>query len=94
MAKPAALPSGLPAVATATARHSTLAVDQAGAVFVSEDAGGHWERVARQWTGRAVTVRVQVNDSGAGATPGALFEIVNDRNLVWVSADGLVWKAK
>jgi photosystem II stability/assembly factor-like uncharacterized protein len=50
------LPSGLPAIATAAASHHLLAVDAAGSVFLSEDAGAVWEPVSAQWTGKAVLV--------------------------------------
>jgi photosystem II stability/assembly factor-like uncharacterized protein len=96
-AKQAALPSGSPAVSTATASQFMLAVDQAGAVFHSEDSGIHWERVARQWSGRAVAVRVQSTvgaNTSAAPSPNVVFEIVNDQGQVWVSRDGRIWKAK
>ena len=111
------LPSGLRAVSTVTAKHRTLAIDSSGALFLSEDSGIKWEPVARQWSGRAVAVRMQAGMTingpvaadtlGAGAeaepnrsnpdsavVPPAVFEIVNDSGLVWVSADGKTWKAK
>ena len=50
------LPSGLAAIATAAASHHLLAIDSAGALFLSEDAGAVWEPVSSQWTGRAVLV--------------------------------------
>lgn len=53
------LPSGLRAVSTVTAQHRMLAIDSAGALFLSNDSGGHWEPVARQWIGHAITVRIQ-----------------------------------
>jgi hypothetical protein len=34
----------------------TLAVDSAGDLFLSKDAGKSWQRVAHQWTGKAVRV--------------------------------------
>jgi hypothetical protein len=96
-AKAAGLPSGLAAVSTAAAQHSLLAVDKAGNVFLSEDAGSHWESVARQWNGRAVAVRTQAavkaNASGAAASEAG-FELVNDQGQVWASADGNTWKIK
>jgi hypothetical protein len=119
-AKIAVLPSGLSAVSTATAEHLTLAIDMVGALFLSEDSGKHWEPVARQWSGRAVVVRIQHGLNGYGAVaagaaaggaedgsngltagvavatpvPAAVFEIVTDSDLVWVSTDGKTWKAK
>jgi hypothetical protein len=85
MAGPIKLPSGLDAVSMATARHAILALDHAGSLFRSEDQGAHWEPVARQWMGRAVSVR---------ATPSATFEIVNESGLIWVSSDGRICTPK
>jgi hypothetical protein len=110
------LPGGLRAVSIVTARHRTLAIDSSGTVFLSEDSGSKWEPVARQWSGRAVAVRIQAGLKIDGAVtadakvagaedessksldtvaaPPAVFEIVNDSDLIWVSADGKTWKAK
>lgn len=70
------LPSGLTAVSTATAQHRTLAIDRAGALFLREDSGKHWESVVRQWTGRAVEVRVKPlwNAVSAGSSFGVAAE--------------------
>ena len=65
--KPMPLPSGLAAVSFASGGHSLLAIDKAGALFLSEDHGATWERITTQWTGRAVAVRQQ------GQFHGALF---------------------
>lgn len=107
------LPSGLPAVSTAIAGHRMLAIDKAGALFLSEDAGNTWERVTRQWSGRAVTVRRHivanaitaatqtaeqpeaVTGSAVGSpVPPVFFEILNDKNQVWLSTDGRLWIAQ
>jgi hypothetical protein len=63
------LPSGLPATSTATIGRRMLAIDNAGALFFSDDAGNTWDQVTRQWTGRAVMVR---RHAAHGATAGAL----------------------
>jgi hypothetical protein len=97
-AKEAGLPSGLAAVSTVSAQKLVLALDKAGSVFLSEDSGGHWENVVRQWSGRAVAVRTQPAEQTipSSATPSyiANFEIVNDQGQVWVSTNGRTWKAK
>lgn len=101
--KTAPLPSGLAVVSTVTAQTRTLAIDQAGTLFLSEDSGSHWEQVARQWAGRATEVRLQQTGTGSTAAtadqaapplPAAIFEIVNDKNLIWASVDGKTWKAQ
>ncbi|MGA2569296.1 MAG: zf-HC2 domain-containing protein [Terracidiphilus sp.] len=58
------LPSGLPTVSVTMAGHVLLAIDNAGTLFVSEDSGATWEPVAKQWTGRAVSVRKQAVAGG------------------------------
>ena len=105
------LPSGLPAVSSAAIGRRMLAIDKAGALFLSVDAGNHWQLVLRQWTGRAVTVRrsPDANAAASSATeqpelalavtvpapaPPAFFEILNDKDQVWLSTDGQLWSAK
>jgi hypothetical protein len=53
------LPSGLIAVSSAVLLNRFIAVDSAGAVFLSQDAGKHWEPVSPQWSGKAVEVVAQ-----------------------------------
>jgi CelD/BcsL family acetyltransferase involved in cellulose biosynthesis len=90
------LPSGLAAVSTVIVEHKVLAVDKAGSVFLSTDAGVHWEGIGRQWSGRAVAVRSQteVKPSADGGTPQNSFELVNEEGQVWTSLDGRSWELK
>ncbi len=64
-AGPTQLPSGLAAVSTTSRGHLLLAIDKAGALFLSEDHGATWERIATQWTGRAIAVRQRAQIHGA-----------------------------
>jgi hypothetical protein len=50
------LPSKLPALSIAANARQQLAIDTAGMLFRSEDAGVTWQPVPVQWTGRAVKV--------------------------------------
>ena len=50
------LPSHLPALSTSSNARQELAIDTAGALFRSEDAGVTWRPVSVQWTGRAVKI--------------------------------------
>jgi len=61
------LPSGQTPVSTASLQHRLLAIDGAGALFLSNDDGKTWELVAPQWTGHAVTLRARPNTSGASS---------------------------
>jgi len=75
----APLPSTLPAASTISNGLATLAVDSAGDLFLSKDAGMHWQRVAQQWTGKAIKVSLESPVSktqGLAGTPSASFEAV------------------
>jgi hypothetical protein len=87
------LPSGLAVVSRATAQHLTLEIDRAGALFLSNDSGEHWEQVAQQWTGRAIEVRAKTGLSGNTA-PEMKFELKNETGSTWASADGKIWTAQ
>jgi len=96
----AILPSGLAAISSVAAQRHRIALDAAGSLFVSEDAGATWKSVPQQWTGHAVLVRVQPAVAGNAAVqanplawPG-VFELVTDSNLVWISSDGKNWRAE
>ena len=93
-AKPTGLPSGQAAASTAVAQHYVLAVDKAGSLFLSTDAGVHWSSIGRQWIGRAVAVRAQADPNASSGATQNTFELVNDLGKVWVSSDGRSWKAK
>jgi len=54
--KPPKLPSHFAAVSTVSKGRVELAIDSAGSLFASKDAGKHWTAVSPQWTGRAVQV--------------------------------------
>jgi hypothetical protein len=64
------LPSKRPAVSTISNGLETLAVDSAGDLFICEDAGIRWRRVAHQWTGKAIKVSVASPASTTQPVPG------------------------
>jgi hypothetical protein len=82
----APLPSRRFTASTISNGLETLAVDSAGDVFFSKDAGIRWQRVAHQWTGKAVKVSlaspasmtqsVPSKTSSADATASSKFETV------------------
>jgi hypothetical protein len=72
----------------------TIALDTAGALFLSEDAGKHWQPVHMQWTGHAVLVRTRPTGRQTDtlqAPQTARFELINDNLQTWVSSDGKIW---
>jgi Putative zinc-finger len=110
---PIHLPSGLALASIASSGRLMLAIDNSGALFLTQDSGLTWRQVARQWSGRAILVRTRnllapraltapaaasdgefSSGSPAPPAPSIVFEIVNEKNQVWQSADGLVWVAK
>jgi Putative zinc-finger len=112
-ARPVHLPSGLPVASLVSANHLLLAVDKAGTLFLTSNAGTTWQRIVSQWTGRAILLRTRplpappavaapsagtpVDSNGSlqsSSAPVTIFEIVNDQNQVWQSADGITWTAK
>lgn len=63
------LPSGRNTVSSAAMLNRLLALDSAGTLYLSVDAGRHWSAVPSQWTGKAVEVRAA---SAANASPNDL----------------------
>jgi hypothetical protein len=61
----APLPSGLPALSTASRGRLALALDTANTLFISDDGGRRWQPVPAKWKGRAVSVKL-------AAAPAAL----------------------
>jgi hypothetical protein len=68
MGRPIHLPSGLPALSITSSDHRVIAVDKKGTLFFSDNSGFTWEKVKRQWTGRAILVRTRTSED---ATPPA-----------------------
>jgi protein TonB len=100
--RPIRLPSSRPAISVATAGKVSLAIDQAGALFISQDEGSTWERVLQQWTGRAVVVRRQTSsptaapqlpDAKEQPEPADAASAVShpDRTFEIVNDQGQVW---
>lgn len=91
------LPSKLAVSSEATSGKRIVAIDTAGSLFCSEDAGKHWAPVKAQWSGRAVLVKT---GPSMGAVGGLLtqtiarFELTTDKQETWVSDDGKTWTLK
>ena len=81
----------------ASAPNRAIALDTAGALFLSEDGGKHWQPIPTQWTGRPVLVRTRPLRTQPSALAGVQimrFELVNDKLQTWVSIDGKLWTAQ
>ena len=59
-----------------------VAVDCAGGLLVSQDAGNNWTRVKAVWKGKVVRVSMNAN---------AVFSLTTDPPSIWVSTDGQHW---
>jgi hypothetical protein len=91
------LPNGLGVLSVASQGSCFIALDTAGAMFLSEDAGKHWQPIQTQWTGRALLVRtrpVGTQNGALRAPPTLRFELVNDKLQTWISYDGKIWTAQ
>ncbi len=90
------LPSGLAAISLASGAGRSIALDTAGAMFLSENGGIQWQPIRTQWTGRAEHVRTRSVETQNGASPTApatRFELMNDKLQTWISSDGKTWSA-
>jgi hypothetical protein len=89
-----ALPSELGILSEAKAAKTTIAIDTAGALFLSEDGGKHWQPVKAQWTGRAVLLKVRPTTGVSGGIlrqSTAQFRLTTDKLETWISEDGKTW---
>jgi len=98
---PRPLPSKLPAAITLENGGRTLAVDSAGALFVSKNVGARWKAVKHQWPGKIAELTVTPADvnkakrSDTGTTTAAsTFQLTTESGTVWLSADGVHWSAR
>ncbi|HEY1497398.1 MAG TPA: carboxypeptidase regulatory-like domain-containing protein [Candidatus Solibacter sp.] len=77
-----ALPSKLSAITTVTSGKITLALDSAGSLFLSRNAGRSWKTVNVVWRGK-VTDLVTL--------PAGTFQLTTEAGSDWLSADGSHW---
>jgi hypothetical protein len=104
------LPSKFPVLSLVASGRQQLAIDTAGALFRSQDAGVTWQPVPVQWTGRAVKIalvtspntHLLANSAGALTAPPAaaksaprpLFQLTTADGALWISTDGQSWTRK
>jgi hypothetical protein len=61
------LPSKLPTKVRISNGHETLAADAAGRLFLSQDAGVHWQEIKQQWSGKVAMI--VLTSKGAAKQP-------------------------
>lgn len=84
-----ALPGKLPAAITVASGKVMLAVDSAGAVFVSRNSGNSWNAVKPAWSGKVRLIALADPSQASIAT----FQLTTDSGSVWLSRDGVRWSA-
>lgn len=96
------LPSKRVPVQTVQQGGRMLALDSAGTLFFSRNAGKHWKKVKPVWKSAVaqLALATQANDSSVPANEQALkvsgeaaplFQITTAGGAVWLSSDGLHW---
>lgn len=99
------LPGGAAGVARVSIGDRVLAVDAAGHLYLSRNAGKSWKKIKPKWTGKAARIAVTpVTEKDAAGAIGALkgraagspqvFELTTDSGAVWTSEDGKHWRAR
>ncbi|MBL8219149.1 MAG: carboxypeptidase regulatory-like domain-containing protein [Bryobacterales bacterium] len=81
---PRPLPSKLPVQMTAISGKVTLAVDSAGTLFRSTNAGRKWKKVKPRWSGKVDNIEPR-------ESPISAFELTTESGSVWLSRDGEHW---
>jgi hypothetical protein len=99
----ATLPSGVSPTTIVTRDGRKLAVDAAGTLFLSRNAGRHWKKIKPAWSG--TVVELGIASVGGSAKNGELhpdrkvehtppFQITTSAGEVWVSEDGTHWRLR
>ena len=99
----AAVPSGLPVVATVSHGKRFLSLDSEGNLFLSRNGSKKWKKTRPQWTGKAVRIELSPAYSSEAplkpksetlgkASEVAVFLLTTDAGTVWASKDGAHWQ--
>jgi hypothetical protein len=97
----AELPSSLPAASSASLGKRILALDRAGSLFLSRNAGKSWKKVEPQWAGKVVSVDLETEEpkeakrTSQASSPNnskSVFRLTTDAGAQWASKDGINWR--
>jgi hypothetical protein len=95
------LPGKLPAATKAVKNGRILALDTAGTLYLSRDAGRHWKKIRPAWTGAIAHLVVAPGASSSALQMGEiagtahpLFEITTTDGAIWISNDGAHWRLR
>lgn len=96
----AELPSGLPAASSVSLGKRILALDRAGSLFLSRNAGKSWKKVDPQWAGKVVSIDLETaepkqaqrtSEASMPKNPKSVFRLTTDAGAQWTSKDGIDW---
>jgi hypothetical protein len=95
------LPGKLPAATTVVKNGRILALNTAGILYLSRDAGYRWKKIRPVWTGSiahlALTEQAESNAFKKREIAGpatSLFELTTTDGAVWISSDGAHWRLR
>lgn len=105
MKKQPSLPSNLRAASTVSNGQQEIAIDTAGSLFRSQDAGVSWQSVPVQWSGRAVKLQIApitgtsslgtgANTATAASTTKGLPKATVQSTFELTNEAGTVWTSK
>jgi hypothetical protein len=95
------LPGKLPSATSVVKNGRILALDTAGTLYLSRDAGRRWKKIRPVWTGsiahlalgeQAQSSAFKKREISGNAPP--LFEITTTDGGVWISSDGAHWRLR
>lgn len=96
-----ALPSKLAATTTAVRNGRMLALDQAGSLFLSRNAGRKWKKIRPVWPGAIAQLGLAETADSAELQPteikgkaAPLFRITTSTGAIWLSEDGAHWRPR
>jgi hypothetical protein len=95
------LPGKLPPTATVVKNGRMLALDAAGTLYLSRDAGRRWTKIHRVWTGSIVHLAPSEQAGSSSLTKREisdsappLFELTTTDGAIWISSDGAHWRLR
>jgi hypothetical protein len=94
------LPGKVPSISSIVSNGRILALDAAGRLYLSRDAGRHWKKIRAVWSGSVAhlgpateaesSTDMKARSAGVPAVP-PIFELTTTDGAIWISSDGAHW---